>query len=354
MVVFKNIKLIDSMKRKNPQISVLLPAFNAGKYIESSIQSILNQTYSNFELIILNDGSSDSTEEIIKSFKDSRIIYVKNEQNIGLVNTLNKGLKLANGKYIARMDADDISYIDRFSKQYLFLENNPSYIICSSSRKNFNDSNNREHISYMPVSDSAIRISSIFSSPFTHPAVMFRKEIILKNNLFYDENFKYSEDYEFWTRILKHGKGYNFNEVLLAYRKTPGSQTFNSTINFKNRKKIISSVQDKAIKSLGIELNKDELDFIFYLSLSVHIRQINFNKYPIEFIQTFFSSIESKLSQRFKTNTVLLILGKRYLKILLFNSPRLNSFQKLKLAVHKLTFFGLIYLIKERLIIRGF
>ena len=342
------------MKRPLPNISVLLPAFNAEKYIESSIQSILNQTYSNFELIILNDGSSDSTEEIIKSFKDTRILYINNEQNIGLVSTLNKGLKLAKGKYIARMDADDISYIDRFSKQYLFLENNPSYIICSSSRKNFNDSNNREHISYMPVSDSAIRISSIFGTPFTHPAVMFRKEIVLENNLFYDKSFKYTQDYDLWIRMLKYGKGYNFNEALLAYRKTPGSQTFNNSKNFKNRKKIISSVQDRALKSLGIELNKDELDFIFYLSLSEYISTINFNTYTIEFIQAFFSSIESKLSQRFKINTVLLILGKRYLKILLFNSPRLNMLQKLKLAVHKLTFFGLIYLIKERLALRGF
>ena len=342
------------MKRPLPNISVLLPAFNAEKYIEHAIQSILNQTYSNFELIILNDGSSDSTEEIIKSFKDTRILYINNEQNIGLVSTLNKGLKLAKGKYIARMDADDISYIDRFSKQYLFLENNPSYIICSSSRRNFNDSNNREHISYMPVSDSAIRISSIFGTPFTHPAVMFRKEIVLENILFYDKSFKYTQDYDLWIRMLKYGKGYNFNEALLAYRKTPGSQTFNNSKNFKNRKKIISSVQDKALKSLGIELNKDELDFIFYLSLSEYISTINFNTYTIEFIQAFFSNIESKLSQRFKINTVLLILGKRYLKILLFNSPRLNMLQKLKLAVHKLTFFGLIYLIKERLALRGF
>jgi len=342
------------MKRPLPNISVLLPAFNAEKYIELAIQSILNQTYSNFELIILNDGSSDRTEEIIKSFKDTRVIYIKNEQNIGLVNTLNKGLSLAKGKYIARMDADDISYIYRFSKQHSFLENNPSYIICSSSRKDFNDSNNRDHISYMPVSDSAIRISSIFSPPFTHPAVMFRKDVILKNNLFYDENFKYSEDYEFWIRLLEYGKGYNFKEVLLAYRNTPGSQTFNGAKDFECRKKTISSIQSKALKSLGIEFNTDELYFIFYLSLSDYTRQINFNKYSIKFIQTFFYKMEANLSLRFKNSTVSFILGKRYLKILLLNRNRMSFRQKLKLVFHKLTFFGLIYLIKERLALRGF
>ena len=342
------------MKRPLPNISVLLPAFNAEKYIKSAIQSILNQSYSNFELIILNDGSSDRTGNVIKSFKDARIIYIKNEQNIGLVNTLNKGLKLAKGKYIARMDADDISYADRFSKQYSFLEKNPSYVICSSSRKDFNDSMTKVHISYMPVSDSAIRISSIFSPPFTHPSAMFRKDVILKNNLFYDDNFKYSEDYDLWIRMLKYGKGYNFNEALLAYRNTPGSQTSNSIKNHKQRKIIISSIQSKALKSLGIELNIDELDFIFYLSLSNYTRQINFNKYSVEFIQTFFCKMEANLSLRFKNITVSFILGKRYLKILLLNRHRMSFRQKLKLVLHKLTFFGLIYLINERLALRGF
>ena len=344
------------MKRPHPNISVLLPAFNAEKHIESAIQSILTQTYSNFEMIVLNDGSSDRTEEIIQSFKDPRIIYIKNQKNIGLVNTLNKGLKIAKGKYIARMDADDISYVDRFSKQYSFLENNPSYVICSSSRKDFNDFNTKVHISYMPVSDSAIRISSIFSPPFTHPSAMFRKDVVLKNKLFYDENFKYSEDYDLWVRLLIYGKGYNFNEVLLAYRNTPGSQTFNGTKDFGNRKKIISSIQGKALKSLGIELNEDELDFVFYLSLSDYIRIINFNKYSIEFIHTFFSKIEAKLAQEFVNNktTISHILGKKYLKILILNRNRLSIGHKLKLIIHKFTFFGLMYLIRERFAIRGF
>lgn len=101
----------------NPLISVLMPAYNAEKYIKEAIESILNQTFSNFEFIIIDDGSIDATEEIIKSFKDSRIVYIKNEKNLGLIKTLNKGISIARGEFIARMDSDDISMPQRFELQ---------------------------------------------------------------------------------------------------------------------------------------------------------------------------------------------------------------------------------------------
>src|SRR5690606_27940814 len=206
-----------------PLLSVLMPAFNCEKYVGQAIESILNQTYDNFEFIIINDGSTDDTEKVILSFSDSRIRYIKNTYNLGLIETLNKGIQLSKGEFIARMDADDISYPERFRIQIEFLNNNSDYVICSSSRKNFIEWDQQKHLSIMPLDDISIRIGSLFSTPFTHPAVMLRKNIIIENELKFDNAFKYAEDYEFWINILKFGKGYNFKNPLIYYRDTPNS-----------------------------------------------------------------------------------------------------------------------------------
>ena len=112
-----------------PLVSVLMAVYNGEKYLLEAIESILNQTYTNFEFLIINDGSTDSTEEIILSYSDQRIRYIKNEQNLKLIASLNKGLDLAKGKYIARMDADDISLPDRLEKQVNFLERNSTKLL---------------------------------------------------------------------------------------------------------------------------------------------------------------------------------------------------------------------------------
>src|SRR5690606_1184748 len=113
---------------------IILPAYNAEKYLAEAIESILNQSFKDFEFIIINDGSKDRTEDVILSYNDPRIVYLNNEANLGLIDKLNKGFNIARGKYIARMDADDISSPERLYIQYQFLENNPDYVICSSSR----------------------------------------------------------------------------------------------------------------------------------------------------------------------------------------------------------------------------
>ena len=112
---------------KNPLVSILMPVYNSEKYLREAIKSILNQTFTNFELIIINDGSTDNSLKIIKSFKDNRIKIIKNKGNLGLIKTLNKGIDLAQGKYIARMDADDIAMPKRLEKQIAFFNENPDY-----------------------------------------------------------------------------------------------------------------------------------------------------------------------------------------------------------------------------------
>src|SRR4051812_30773328 len=118
---------------KNPKISVVMPVLNGEKYLREATESILNQTFKDFEFIIINDGSTDRTEEIIQSFADPRIVYIKNEKNVGLSRVFNQGIRAAQGTYIARMDADDISLLHRFEKELEYLENNPKIDIVGSA-----------------------------------------------------------------------------------------------------------------------------------------------------------------------------------------------------------------------------
>lgn len=335
---------------QNPLISVILPAYNAEKYLAQAINSILNQKCRDFELLVINDGSTDNTEEVIRSFSDSRIRYIKNDNNLGLIGTLNKGISLSAGKYIARMDADDISRDIRFEQQVKYLESNPEVVICSSSRIEFSDLSERQHISFVPLDDISIRISSIFSTPFTHPAVMMRRDIVVDNNISFDLAYKYAEDYDFWIKILMHGKGYNFKVPLLLYRDTPNSQTNIGVERAIERKNTISAIQKKALKAIGLELNQRDLDFMYILSLSNHIKELDFSKYPVKYIKSFFSRLKSDLLMRYpeESKKINMILGKRYLKILAFNIPRLSFKDLISLGSDKFFIYGIRNMINEK------
>ena len=142
---------------RHPLISVILPAYNADRYLTEAIKSILAQTYSNFELIILNDGSTDHTEQIILGFTDSRILYIDNHQNLGIVATLNKGLSVAQGEYIARMDADDISTAVRFEHQINYLETHPAVGVLGSAIQIIDRRGKYQRSGFFPTEDTLIR-----------------------------------------------------------------------------------------------------------------------------------------------------------------------------------------------------
>ena len=201
-----------------PSISVLMPIYNGGEYLKAAIQSVLDQSFSDFELIIVNDASKDQSEETILSFTDSRIKYHRNQLNLGLVGSLNVGLGLCTGKYIARMDQDDIARSNRFQKQFDFLESNSDYIVVGSHVQIIGND-----ILYYPTSDASIKTRLLIATPFAHPAVMMRASILTSNNLLYLETYKHAEDYGFWVELSRFGKMANLDEVLLDYRRH-GSQ----------------------------------------------------------------------------------------------------------------------------------
>lgn len=191
-----------------------MPVYNAQQYVYESIASILAQSFGDFEFLIFNDGSTDNSSEIIRSFKDPRILFTDFDYNHGYVVLLNAGIKKATGKYIARMDADDISQPDRFLKQYDFLEHNPEHIVCGTL---FSIIGGRDLVE-LPLDDEDIKLRMLYITPFCHPSVMMRTAILRDKEIYYNADYMPAEDHELWARLASYGKLANLPEMLLNYR----------------------------------------------------------------------------------------------------------------------------------------
>ncbi|MFT4982891.1 MAG: glycosyltransferase involved in cell wall biosynthesis, partial [Bacteroidia bacterium] len=169
-----------STTSNHPLVTVLMPVYNAENYVETAIQSILEQTYVNFELLVIDDGSTDGSATIINGIDDSRINYVKNDVNLKLITTLNKGLKLAKGKYIARLDADDIAEKTRLQEQVDFMEANVVVGLSGTWYTAFGTVNSTVR---NPTSNQDIRFMALYQCPIIHPSTIFRTSVIRDNEL---------------------------------------------------------------------------------------------------------------------------------------------------------------------------
>lgn len=239
----------------NPMVTVLMPVYNGEAYLREAIESILNQTFSNFELLIINDGSSDSSEEIILSYADSRIVYIKNELNLKLIVTLNKGLDIAKGKYIARMDADDISLPSRLEKQVLFLETNPMIGLLGSAFEIIGKENKNSY----PVADDDIRLTMLFLNSFLHSSVLFRRELCTTNSLYFDKKYIHAEDYKLWTELMFKTKVSNLDEVLVKYRVHDNQI---SQMHSKEQIEGTQKIQKEYLEAAGFEFTDQEFEMI--------------------------------------------------------------------------------------------
>jgi glycosyltransferase involved in cell wall biosynthesis len=232
-------------------VSVILPAYNAGPYIAEAIASILSQTYTNFELIIINDCSIDNTEEQILSFTDKRIVYTKNEENRGLIFNLNKGIELSKGKYLVRMDADDISLPDRIATQVEFMENHSEIGVSGTWFQSFGAINS---ISRYEENDDAIKLQMLFHCRFCHPSVIIRKQVLTDNNFQFSTEYHHAEDYELWARIGFKTQFANIQKVLLKYRVHANSVTFKyAEIQRSNSDKVIQYLFGK----IGVDISAE-------------------------------------------------------------------------------------------------
>ncbi|GAB6007522.1 glycosyltransferase family 2 protein [Dysgonomonas reticulitermitis] len=236
------------------KVSILMPVYNAEQYLAQAIDSILNQTFKDWELIIINDGSTDSSETIISRYKDNRIYYYKNPENLKLIKTLNKGIDYCHGKYIARMDADDFSFPERLEYQVEFLDNNHDYVMCGTNAividGNFNKTGKIRNL----PDDNLLQVNLLFSPPFIHPSVMIRREVLQKNR--YDEDYKHVEDYELWCRVARQGKVANLQKDLLAYR---WHDTNVSVLNNQLQEEMKDRIIREQLKRLDIEPTDEEL-----------------------------------------------------------------------------------------------
>ena len=226
-----------------PKISVIMPFYNCEKFLDESIWSILNQTFSDFEFIIINDASTDKSEEIVKKYlTDKRIIYIKNTENKWIVFNLNKVIDLVKGEFVARMDGDDISEKSRFQEQLDFLEKNKDICLVWSFVELIDENWEKIWTLEKNIQNEKIKKDLFLYSQFIHPSVMIRTDILKKYK--YREEFLYCEDYDLWFRLIYWWLlTANLDKYLLKYRIHSNSSSKNSKIitkrNFILRKEAI-------------------------------------------------------------------------------------------------------------------
>jgi glycosyltransferase involved in cell wall biosynthesis len=203
-----------------PYVSVVMPVYNGGKYLREAIESILAQTFQNFELIVVDDGSTDCSPSILGGYgqKDERIVILTHSMNQGIAMALNRGLKIARGKYIARMDADDVSLPERIEKQVDFLDAHLDVGILGCDAI-FMDSQGKDVVTLShPRDDLSLRWMGLVANVFFHPTVMIRRAVLTGFNLDYQADYEPVEDYDLWLRILEHSQGANLDQSLVRYR----------------------------------------------------------------------------------------------------------------------------------------
>lgn len=199
-----------------PQVSIIMPVYNTAPFLREAMDSMLSQTFSDFELIVLNDCSPDNAEEVLNTYNDPRIVRYKGEKNVGLSNVLNIGIEMARGKYIARMDSDDISLPNRLQVQVDYLESNPEVDLVSVGMQLFGD---KDEIWIRDQDFEEMKIRAMFRSPVLHASSVWRKDSFEKEGLRFRQEMVPSEDYDLWTRALVRGlKFANLPEVLYRYR----------------------------------------------------------------------------------------------------------------------------------------
>ncbi|NUN65843.1 glycosyltransferase [Pseudanabaena biceps] len=209
-----------------PKVTVLMPVYNGDKYINEAIDSILNQTFTDFELLIIDDGSTDKSLEIIKSYPDPRIRLIRNLVNLGISKSLNIGLAESLGDYVARMDSDDISLPNRLQKQIEFLNQNPDVIVLGSYIEfidtHGNKLENLDYLSKYPLSHKAIIYAMLYCNPLAHPSVAFKRLEVLKlggYRVLKEWESVSTEDYDLWLRLASQNyKFANLSDRLIKYR----------------------------------------------------------------------------------------------------------------------------------------
>lgn len=239
-----------------PIVTVLMPVYNGGAYISQAIDSVLSQTFHNFEFLIIDDGSTDNSIAVSSSYPDGRIRILKNDKNLGISKALNIGIQNARGKYIARMDCDDVNAAERFYKQVLFMEQHPEIGVCGCW-VNAIDEMGKGHLWRFPIEPEQIKCQLLFCNTMAHPSVMLRRDTLEKTGIYYDALFQYAQDYKLWVELAKKIVLANIPEVLVAYR------LHSHQLSAKNWCETVSepdTIKREQLQLLGIVPTKEEME----------------------------------------------------------------------------------------------
>lgn len=295
---------------KKPKVSVLLPAYNAAEHLGKAITSILGQTFTDFELIIINDGSTDGTQELVKNFSDPRI-QVIHQENLGLPKALNAGIKASRGTYIARQDADDISLSERLEKQVDFLDAHPSYGLVGSWSQIMTPGGmtSRQHLH--PISNGQLQVRLLTNNQFVHSSVMMRASCLNITGL-YSENPEHfpPEDYDLWLKFAQHFQVANLPEVLIQYLEVPTSISRTKELLIQTRAAVMSK---NAIMALGIDQRNTHLVDTFIEAING--RPIKFSLANYFKLQKLISNIKIAIQKRFPDERSEIDKGVQYLRL---------------------------------------
>lgn len=290
-----------------PEISVIMPVYNTKEeYLREAIESILNQSFEKFEFIIINDCSTNNAKEVILSYKDDRIRYFENEQNQGVSKSANFAFNQAQGKYIARIDSDDVAMLERLEIQYNFLEKNPEYQLCSTRiTKSKGDKYTRGlNFEYLKVK------AFLRGNPIIQPTVMYNREFFYKNNLYYSESTNYGEDWDLWTRFCLLGKFAVLEDKLLYYRQHPEqANKLNQEKHYSSCKKQFS----ENLKNIGFNLLPESQDIVLDFLCETDAKNLNFEEWKLLVAEVLKILYVIKKSKKLSFKYSFLILVKKLL-----------------------------------------
>ena len=289
-----------------PMVTVLMSVYNGEKFLKEAMDSILTQTFTDFEFLIINDGSTDNSVKIIESYNDSRIRLINNEKNLKLIASLNKGISLARGKYIARMDCDDISSPTRLEKEVNFLEDSLEYGLVGTFYTVIDGAGKEQYNKSYPSNNDLIKLFLSLNCPLAHGSIMGRTELF-RQNLYGSEEYSAVEDYELWTRMAKVTKIHNIPEYLFKYRiygesfsNTKTQQMYNETLEISkksyrnNKREYKKLIKEQFLEELYKQESPETVQYVngwlnsfvkrllyvheFGLALKLYAKSIKINK----------------------------------------------------------------------------
>lgn len=275
---------------KSPAITVLMPTYNGAKLLKPTIDSILNQTFADFEFLIINDYSPDTpeTDAIIEQYNDPRIKYIHNEKNLGISGSSNRGIELAQGKYIARQDHDDISLPTRLEEQYEYMEANPEIGICGTFMKSFGEGLLKNKVTTYPKDSDDIKAALFSRCSILHPASMMKKELFDKHEIQYDTSYKTANDVKLWMDASEFTEFYNIPKVLFRYRK-------HNNRTSKKQNKIALEERNRLFeikfRKIGIALSPAEKDLFYEYIIKFKAKREIFTIEKLKEIETLLTKL---------------------------------------------------------------